>query len=353
MHPNLRDRLLGLVSPLAFALVLVGCETTRPAVGPAPSVLAEPPESVVPREIGPVLGRNDNFAVVVVQPGEDITVLAKRYLGDASKAWWITQFNGNESVRPGSTIVVPLRPRNAPGIYANGYQTVPILTYHRFGVRSNRLTVTPPAFEAQMDYLAKNGYQVISLAQLARFLEGKEPLPQKSIVITIDDGYRSTFEIAYPTLVRHRFAATVFLYTDFVGVPDALTWAQMKEMTASGLIDIQPHSKTHTNLTLRLPGEPDVKYRERMIREIEAPIRLIRDHLATESLTFAYPYGDVNDAVVDLLKRQGIRHGATVTAGGNGFFASPYMLRRTMVFGNEDLEAFKSKLATFMWISLR
>jgi peptidoglycan/xylan/chitin deacetylase (PgdA/CDA1 family) len=84
-----------------------------------------------------------------------------------------------------------------------------------------------------------------------------------------------------------------------------------------------------------------------MAREIEAPIGLIRDRLGTVSATYAYPYGDVNETVVDLLPRNGIRLGATVTPGGNGFFAHPHMLRRSMIFGNEDLEAFKSKLATF------
>ena len=340
LHSMPNKRPIALVAPLAFAVFLVGCVTTQPPVAP-------PPEPAVQREIGPVLGRDEDFAIVIVQPGEDLALLAERYLGDRSKAWWIAEFNGAEPVRPGQAIVVPLRSRNMPGVHANGYQTVPILTYHRFGSKSSKLTVTTTAFEAQMDYLAKNGYRVISLARLARFLEGKEPLPRKSVVVTIDDGFRSTFEIAYPILARHGFAATVFLYSDFVGASDALTWAQMKEMIASGLIEIQPHSKTHTNLTLGLPGETDARYRERMAREIEAPIGLIRDRLATRSLTFAYPYGDVNETVVDLLTRKDLPLGATVTPGGNGFFAYPHMLRRSMIFGNEDLEAFKSKLATF------
>ena len=58
------------------------------------------------------------------------------------------------------------------------------------------------------------------------------------MAITIDDGYRSTYEIAYPVLRKHGFPATVFLYTDFVGAADALTWPQMKEMAASGLIGL-------------------------------------------------------------------------------------------------------------------
>ena len=159
-----------------------------------------------------------------------------------------------------------------------------------------------------MDYLARNGYHVIPLSDLAGFLERGEPVPRKSVVLTIDDGYRSTYEVAFPILRKYGFQATVFLYSDFVGAPDALTWPQMKEMEASGLINIQPHSKTHANLATRLAGETDAKYRDRMRTEVDVPIRLIQDRLAAvPSLAFAFPYGDVNETVVDLLKREGVR----------------------------------------------
>jgi peptidoglycan/xylan/chitin deacetylase (PgdA/CDA1 family) len=250
-------------------------------------------------------------------------------------------------VRAGQVLVIPLRPGNPMGVHVNGYQTVPILCYHRFGPRASKLTVTPAAFAAQMDYLARNGYRVISLADLAGFLEARQPLPRKTVAITIDDGYRASYDIAYPVLKQHGFPATVFLYSDFVGASDAMTWAQMKEMTASGLVDIQPHSKTHSNLTLRLPGETETTYRERIRREIDAPISAIRERLAEASFTYAYPYGDVNDAVIGELTRAGVKQGVTVTPGGNGFFAYPFTLRRSMVFGNEDLDAFKAKLVTF------
>ena len=118
----------------------------------------------------------------------------------------------------------------------------------------------------------------------------------------------------------------------------------MKEMVASGLIDIQPHSKTHANLTLRLPDETDAKYRERMRREVDAPIRRSRTASRCRASTYAYPYGDVNETSSTCWRGRACSMGVTVTPGGNGFFAYPYMLRRSMVFGNEDLDAFKSKL---------
>ncbi len=343
MPPRLRsDRRPLLTALAALALLVAGCATPPPAPAPETPAVEAPPVA------GPVLNRDGDFAIVVTRAGDTYAALAERYLGDAALAWRISEFNDTATLRPGQTVVVPLTERNPIGVRASGVQTVPILCYHRFGPRASKLNVTPAAFDAQMDYLARNGYTVIPLRRLARFLEGREGLPEKSVAITIDDGYRSTFEIAWPILRRHGFPATVFLYSDFVGASDAMTWAQMKEMTAGGLIEIQPHSKSHANLTLRLAGETDARYRERIRRELEAPATAIRDRLAAPTFTFAYPYGDVNELVADLLTGQRVALGVTVTPGGNPFYAYPLMLRRTMVFGNEDMDAFRAKLVTFV-----
>ena len=346
--PSLRSRAFACVALAGIVLAIAGCASTRPPPAPeAPAPVVAAPDT------GPVVNRDEDFVIVTVRDGETLNSLALRYLGDADKAWWIAQFNGTTTVRAGQIVVIPLRTRNAIGVYANGYQTIPILCYHRFGPRATKLNVTPAAFEAQMEYLAREGYTVIPLKRLARFLEGREPLPAKTVAITIDDGYRSSYEIAYPILRKFGFPATVFLYTDFVGASDAMTWAQMKEMIASGVIDIQPHSKSHANLTLRLPGETDAKFKERIRREVDAPLAVLRERLAEPSFTYAYPYGDVNEWVVDLLTQKTVSQGVTVTPGGNGFFAYPYMLRRSMVFGNEDLDAFKGKLVTFVRTAAR
>jgi peptidoglycan/xylan/chitin deacetylase (PgdA/CDA1 family) len=325
-----------------FAGLVLGCVQAPPRETPSPFVA---PASV-PDEEGPVLARDAEFAVVVVQPGEDLSRLAERWLGDRSRRAVIAEFNQIDEVKAGQTIAIPLKNRNPFGVRPSGLPALTILCYHRFGPRANNLTVTPAAFEAQMAYLAANGYTVVPIARVPAYLEGREPMPRKAVVITIDDGYRSTFDVAYPILRKHRFPATVFLYTDFVGAPDALTWAQMKEMTASGFIDLQPHSKTHSNLTVRQNGEQEGRYRERVRREVDLPVDVIRSQLGQPSLAYAFPYGDVNDVVVGELRAKGVKLGVTVTPGGNAFFAPPYMLRRTMIFGGDDLDAFRAKLVT-------
>jgi peptidoglycan/xylan/chitin deacetylase (PgdA/CDA1 family) len=331
---------------LAAALVAGGCVQAPPREAPA-----APPPAVAPTirlAEDPVIARDRDFVVVIVQPGEDLARIAERWLGDRSRRGAIAAFNRIDEARAGQIVAVPLKPLAPIGVDAAGVQAVTILSYHRFGPRANTLTVTPQAFEAQMAYLAKAGYAVVPLARLAGFLEGRESLPPKAVVITIDDGYRSMYDVAFPILRKHRFPATVFLYSDFVGVPDALTWAQMRELIASGLVEVQPHSKTHTNLTVRQKDESEARYRERTRREVDGPVDAIRTQLGLATHAFAFPYGDVNDAVMSELRAKGIKLGVTVTPGGNAFYAPPYMLRRTMIFGGDDLDDFRAKLVTLL-----
>ena len=285
--------------------------------------------------------------VVVAQPGDSLSSLATQYLGSPADAWQIAELNATSDLRPGQDVIIPLRARNPGGVSDNGYQTVPILCYHRFGAIPSKLTLTASTFEAQMDYLARNGYRVIALRQMLGFLAGNEPLPPKSVVITIDDGYRSTYEIAYPILKKYRFPATLFLYTDFAGARDAVSWPQMQEMQRSGLIDIQSHSNAHSNLAVRTRSESQSQYEGRVRREVEVPKRRLAEYLGAEPFAFAYPYGDVNASVIEQMARENEKLGLTVTPGGNAFFAPPFMLRRTMVFGHDDLNDFRSKVQVF------
>jgi peptidoglycan/xylan/chitin deacetylase (PgdA/CDA1 family) len=244
-------------------------------------------------------------------------------------------------------VVVPLHPVNPRGVYADGYQTVPILAYHRFGNKDGKMIVTPEAFATQMKFLADNGYRVVRLSELTDFLAGKRGLPSRAVVITIDDGFASIYEHAYPILKKHGFPATVFVYTDFIGARDALTWAQMREMIASGLVDIQSHSKSHESLAMPLAGESDAAYRKRLDNELKASREILQRNLPTRVSIFAYPYGDSSAIAVERVTKDDYQLAVTVNPGGNPFFAQPMLLQRTMIFGDHDIEAFKARLQTF------
>jgi len=321
----------------------------RPQPPPAPPAAAP----VTPAAPGGVLGRSDEYVIVAAARGDTLRSLAARYLGDPGRAWVIADFNGFDRVSPGQEVVIPLRSQDPTGVRTDGYQTVPILCYHRFGDEQAKMVVSEASFAAQMDYLAEHGYRVIPLTSLVDFLQGKRALPERAVVLTADDGYKSTYQIAFPILKKHGFPATIFVYTDFVNARAGLTWPEMKEMVDSGLISIQSHSKAHSNLALPTADEDDAAYRERIDREVSVPTELIHKRLGVPLLTFAYPYGDANEQVIERVQEAGYRLAATVQAGGNPAFAYPFMLRRSMVYGDDDLTTFRRKLDVFHPVDLK
>jgi peptidoglycan/xylan/chitin deacetylase (PgdA/CDA1 family) len=305
---------------------------------------------------GRVIARSSDFVVVSVGANDTLGSLAEAYLGDKSLYRIIADFNDVSRARGGQELVIPLKPVNRAGVFPNGYQVVPILTYHRFvpkGRRCDKLAVNGRSFAKQLAYLRDNHYSVISFSQLADFIEGKAAIPPKSVILTIDDGYRSAYDVAYPILRKFGQKATIFIYTDFVGAGAGLTWAQMKEMVASRLIDIQPHSMTHSDLTIRLEGESKKAYLERIREEVRYPSRAIEQRLGLPIHTFSYPYGAENDAVLAIVEAAGFRLGTTVTRGSNPSFAHPLALRRTQVYCDDDITSFAKRLEVFKNVAVK
>ena len=292
-----------------------------------------------------VLAKDDEFVVLKVGR-DDSRSLAKRFLGDANRYWEIEDANAPRPVAPGQQIIIPLKQRNPSGIDFLGYQTVPILCYHRFGDHSDRMEVSESQFREQLNYLKEHDYRVVPMADLLRYIRGDGSLPKRAVVLTIDDGHRSAYRIAYPLLKEFGFPATLFIYSDYIN-NGGLRWRELKEMTESGLITVQSHSKTHDNLTLRRRGESESRYRRRLRAEVNEPTALLRRRLGRKVEFYAYPYGDATPRVIQELRVNGLHLGLTVQPHANPAFAYPYLLRRTMIFGHRDMKAFKAALKVY------
>jgi peptidoglycan/xylan/chitin deacetylase (PgdA/CDA1 family) len=354
-----------LASALGLAVLLLsGCQTPPPATEAAPSApaangvptpprVAQGPEAR-PGARGRVLARSDRLLIYLPEPDDTPQAIAARFLGSASLAWRVAEANG---LRPtadslagfGGAVVVPLVTTNLAGVAGESFQTVPILCYHRFGTGNSKMIMPPAQFEAQLDWLQRNGYTVVPLSALSGFLAGRDALPPLSVIITIDDGYESVYRYAFPALRKHGYAATLFVYTDFIGTRDGLSWAQLEEMAVSGVIDIQAHSKSHRNLVERSSDEGDAAYRQSIEAEVKVPRTVLEKRLSTAGVKvrhMAYPFGDANQGVLDALARNDYDLGLTVSPGGNPFYAHPLMLRRTMIFGDHTLDDFKARLQT-------
>jgi peptidoglycan/xylan/chitin deacetylase (PgdA/CDA1 family) len=333
-----------LITPAILAAALAGCATTT-AVAPPPG---ETP-AAAPRQTGsptPTV-QTSEFAAVVVRPGETLASLAAVWLRDQSRAWEIADYNGIAEVVPGQELIIPLRPFRRGGLTPERYQTVPVLVYHQFAEKStNRMTVSREAFEAQMQLLKTKGYHVITLEQLVGFVDFSGQLPEKAVVITIDDGWRSTYDIAFPILKKYGYPATLFVYTQLItGGIKTLSWDQVREMSAQGL-DVECHTVSHRNLALPQGLETADQYFTTIAREITDSARIIEQKLGKRPTILAYPYGDTNGLVITLLKQKGYQAALTVEREGNPFFAAPFRLGRSMIYGDFDLARFEKNLVT-------
>jgi len=220
-----------------------------------------------------------------------------------------------------------------------------VLMYHSIGRNNVFSTVSPENFEKQLCFLKKNNFNVITLSDFWRFLDKEEPLPKKTIILTFDDGYYDNFSYGWPILKRYKFKATIFLTTGLVGGVKIkksgerlkmLSWQEIEKMQKSGIIDFQPHTQSHPRLTEISP--------ELIQKEIGESKQSIEQALVKKAEFFAYPYGDYNEAVVDILKTLGFKLALTVKEGRINLKDNPFYLKRKAIFSRTSFSQFKAKV---------
>lgn len=172
--------------------------------------------------------------------------------------------------------------------------SLPILTFHALDDQADVISFSPRLFRRGLGKLFENGYRTLSLTDAVVRLREGQPLPDRSFVITFDDGYQSVFEQAVPVLSQYKMSATVFLTVgeesqarqsdrlpSFSGRP-MLSWREIRDMTNCGF-SFGAHSLTHPDLT-RLSFD-------RMETEIVRSKVVIEERLGLAVTSFAYPYG--------------------------------------------------------------
>lgn len=220
------------------------------------------------------------------------------------------------------------------------FYEVPILKYHRIAAscfEAPLLCVSPQSFKRQMDFIARHGYQVISLEELVDALSQKKKLSYKTVVITFDDGTGDNYQYGFPTLKKYGFPATIFVISDSVGRPGFLSWEQLKEMQKDK-IDIGSHTKTHVYLF-------DITEEERLWQEIFESKKEIQRNIDRGVKVFSYPIGGYNPEINSLVKKAGYKGACTSNRGRYRFSPDLYALRRIKM--SED-----SDRPLVMWIKL-
>jgi peptidoglycan/xylan/chitin deacetylase (PgdA/CDA1 family) len=173
-------------------------------------------------------------------------------------------------------------------------ESIPILTYHRFGPAAiDFTTVTTSTFEYQLDYLAKHGYTVIPLRTLVDWLRGIGPAPPaRAVVITADDGHVSVYTDMLPIIRRHRIPVTLFVYPSAISNASyALTWDELKELKSTGLFDIQSHTYWHPNFNQEKRHLSAAQYEQLVTTQLVKSKQDIESRLQTDVDLLAWPFG--------------------------------------------------------------
>ncbi|MBI1953034.1 MAG: polysaccharide deacetylase family protein [Candidatus Omnitrophica bacterium] len=200
------------------------------------------------------------------------------------------------------------------------YRYPPILTYHRLDPvrRTDTPTLTPQAFERQMEWLAK-GWKVISMADLASGLEGKRRLSGRSVVITFDDGTEDNHRYAFPVLKRLGLPALIFVITDNIGKPGFLNADQILEMERGG-ISFGSHTSGHAYL-------PE-KTLESVQQELTVSKAKLESLLGKPVEFLSYPGGGYCLRIAQLAREAGYRAACTTNRGYRRRPVDLFALRR-------------------------
>lgn len=226
-------------------------------------------------------------------------------------------------------------------------QGIPVLMYHHVSPSPGLVTVSPETFRAQMAWLAQHNYRSIGAGELAGFLAGA-PLPEKSVMITFDDGYLDNYLYAHPILQAYGFKAVLFVITGWLGEGESrpltrqvgdgdtasnppaspshricmekiaagqadevmLRWSEVIEMHKAGSFEFHSHTHTHQRWD-RLISDPQER-RIKLAEDLAASRIALAMHLGSASSHLCWPQGYFDADYQAVAHRAGFTHLYTV-----------------------------------------
>lgn len=237
------------------------------------------------------------------------------------------------------------------GLFVPAPTGLPILMYHKVSRHhDDDLTISSARLDSQFAYIKSRGYTSVSFLDLKASLDGQRPLPPKPVLLTFDDGYLNTYELAYPLLLKHQLKATVFLPVAFIGKSNEwdggaeplMSYDQILQL-AGPLVEFGLHSYRHENY---------LSYSSAQIEaDVSECVSVLERNNCTFTRVFAYPYGrmpkDENGgrALRDSFRRHKIDFAVRIGSRINTLPPKDvYELKRTVVRGTDSFWEFKIKL---------
>lgn len=179
---------------------------------------------------------------------------------------------------------------------------IPIIMYHYIeyvkdqgDLIRKRLDIVPKVFNNELKSLSEHGYQTYFVKDVPDILNGKIKYdPTKSVILTFDDGYEDFYTDAFPLLKKYNMKATIYLVYDFIGRRGFLNEDEIREIIASGLVEVGSHTLDHVYLKSASKKEAE--------KQITESKRKLEDKFWIRVKTFAYPYGAFNNDVMSIVK---------------------------------------------------
>lgn len=219
-----------------------------------------------------------------------------------------------------------------------------VLEYHQIApVAHNDLDVSLENFKTELDWLQDHNYRTLTLRKFIRCIDKHQPLPDKSVLITFDDGYQGVYQYALPELRKRYMHATLFLVTSSIGKQDKnyprITTSQIHQMSRDYLVDLGSHTVNHDELSKLSPAQYEY--------ELQHSKAVLEKLTGKPCLAISYPYGDFNPRVLAATKAAGYQ---VAFAGYNDAIASHlkrYTIPRIFVGDYVQKDNFKVFKKTF------
>lgn len=210
------------------------------------------------------------------------------------------------------------------GAVKNG-QPLNVLMYHSILNDNNRAgdyVITPEMFENDLKYLKEKGYTTIVTKDLIDYVETGKKFPEKSVIITFDDGYYNNYSYAYPLLKKYNMKGVLSVigyYTEQYSMEKTfnnnyshVTWQMLKTMSDEGVFEVQNHSYNLHNLNkrkgiLKQKKETDEEYEKMLKDDIVKNQRLLQINSGITPTAFTCPFGAVNDEALRIIKSLGFK----------------------------------------------
>lgn len=226
-----------------------------------------------------------------------------------------------------------------------------ILLYHQVGGAPNAYTnldcfCSSKDFYRQMEFLKNSDYSVISLSKALSFIFDQRIIDSKHVVLTFDDGCERFYDLTYPILEKFDFPSTIYPVSGFFG--KHATWGKIKnpdlkvlsksmlvELNKLG-VEIGAHTMNHVKLTQTSRNDA--------INEVKNSKKALEQLLGESIHSFAYPHGDFNSEVIDIVKQAGFDNALTCIADFAEEAKSVFEIPRKYITYFDDLNCFKRKL---------